>query len=279
MGVDKGRVAARLDSALVERGLASSREIAAGLIYEGKVLVNGSIASKAARHVKAGDRIEVISPPKYVSRGGLKLEGALSRFDIGVGGLRVLDVGSSTGGFTDCLLQHQARLVYAVDVGTNQLHEKMRRDPRVVSFERTNVRDFQDPEGLGFDLVVADVSFTSVRLLARDLVALTREGGQLVILVKPQFEVGHREASKGRGIIRDPALWKESLKMVAEEFLKQGVAVIALAVSEIRGTQGNVEFFYHLSKNSARAAADLEKLIDSEVDRVSGQSKGNTFDR
>ena len=279
MGADKGRVAKRLDSALVERGLAGSREIAAELIHEGKVLVNRSVASKAARHVKAADRIEVISLPKYVSRGGLKLEGALRRFDIAVGGLRALDVGSSTGGFTDCLLQHHARSVYAVDVGTNQLHEKMRQDARVVSFERTNVRDFRDPEGLGFDIVVADVSFTSVRLLAGALVALTRENGQLVILVKPQFEVGHREASKGRGVIRDPSLWKESLKMVAEEFLRQGVAVIALAASEIRGTQGNVEFFYHLSKDPSCESRDFERLIDSEVDRISGQIEGNPFDR
>ena len=229
MSVIKNRAAIRLDSALAERGLVDSRDKAAELIRQRKVLVNGSVAEKPSRQVKSGDQIHVTELPRYVSRGGLKLEGALSRFEIIVEGLRILDVGSSTGGFTDCLLQHGAKSVTAVDVGTNQLHERIRNDSRVLSSERTNIRDFSDPEETGFDVVVADVSFTSVAALASTLLSLVREGGQLIILVKPQFEVGHRDASKGKGVIKDPALWRESLIAVVESFIRYGASVRGLA--------------------------------------------------
>lgn len=268
MGSIKMRSVTRLDIALVDRSLVSSRENAADLIREGKVLVNGSVAVKASRQVKVGDQLRITAANPYVSRGGMKLEGALKRFDLDVKDLRVLDVGSSTGGFTDCLLQHGAGTVYAVDVGTNQLHEKIRSDPRAVSFEQTNIRDFEDPEGLGFPLVVADVSFTSVRIMAKALLDLTWRDGELLILVKPQFEVGRKDASRARGVIKDPALWRDSLIAVAEEFMLHGAVVKALAVSEVRGTQGNVEFFYHLSKGSGQSIEDCTTLIDNEIARV-----------
>lgn len=274
LGAIKMRSVTRLDVALVDRGLVTSREKATELIREGKVLVNGSVAAKASRQVKAGDQLLVTATNRYVSRGGVKLEGALRRFAVDVKDLRILDVGSSTGGFTDCLLQHGAARVYAVDVGTNQLHEKIRNDPRVVSFEQTNIRDFEDPEGQGFPLVVADVSFTSVRIMAKALLDLTQPGGELLILVKPQFEVGHKDASRARGIIKDPTLWRDSLIAVAEEFLLHRAVVKALAVSEVRGAQGNVEFFYHLSKGPGQSVEDIPALIDEEIARVGAISSG-----
>ena len=268
----KSRPAIRLDSALTERGYVDSREKAGDLIREGKVLVNGAVASKASRQVRLGDQIHVTEMPRFVSRAGLKLEGALRRFELSVEGLRVLDVGSSTGGFTDCLLQYGAYSVCAVDVGTNQLHEKIRNDSRVTSFERMNIRSFNDPQGEGFDLIAVDVSFTSVRGLAGSLIGLAKPRGKLLVLVKPQFEVGHRDASKGKGVIKDSKLWHDSLVDVADTFRQLGATVNGLGVSEVRGTQGNVEFFYYLSKNSENPGIDLEQAIEDEIARVSGES-------
>lgn len=272
MDAIKSRKAVRLDTALVNRGMAPSREQASELIREGKVLVNGSVATKAARQVRHSDILLVTSPPRFVSRGGLKLEGALSRFATVVEGRRVLDAGSSTGGFTDCLLQHGAKTVYAVDVGSHQLHEKLRNDPRVVSFENTNVRDFVDPEGLGFDLVVADLSFTSISPVASRLVDLARPSGELIVLIKPQFEVGRKEASRGRGVIRNPVLWRSSLKKAAEDFVSAGATVIGLATSEIRGAQGNVEFFLYIRKGQEAVSGELDRMIDTELALLQSES-------
>ncbi|TAN20408.1 MAG: TlyA family RNA methyltransferase [Actinomycetota bacterium] len=273
MDLIKSRAAIRLDTALAERGYVDSREKASVLIREGKVLVNGAVAFKASRQVKPSDQINVAELPRYVSRGGVKLENALRRFAVPVAGLRVLDVGSSTGGFTDCLLQHGADTVYAVDVGTNQLHEKIKNDLRVTSFERTNIRTFRDPLETGFDLVVVDVSFTSVRTLAHHLMDLVRPAGKLLVLVKPQFEVGHRDASRGKGIIKDPKLWQNALHDVMDTFLQFGAAVNGLGVSGIRGTQGNVEFFFYFSKDSQDLGIDLGNLIEDEIARVSAESE------
>lgn len=249
----------------MHRGMVASREAASELIHDGKVFVNGSVASKSSRQVKAEDQLFLSEKPKYVSRGGLKLEGALGRFNLSVEGIRALDAGSSTGGFSDCLLQRGVEKVYAVDVGTNQLHEKIRGDLRVVSLEKTNIRNFRDPEQSGFDLVVADLSFTSVRTLASALIDLTKPGGNLIILVKPQFEVGHRDVSKGRGIIKDPSLWSESLLSVGAEFERLGVHFRDLCVSPIRGTQGNVEFFYYFHKGESYEALELSKAVEAEI--------------
>lgn len=247
---------------MVKRGIAASREIAAGLVKDSKVLVNGSLALKVSRQIRPSDQIILIEKPKYVSRGGLKLEGALSDFGVIVKGKRVLDAGSSTGGFTDCLLAFGADKVFAVDVGTNQLHERLRNHVKVLSFEKTNINEFVDPEGVGFDLVVADLSFISIRNLAAKLVELTRPNGELVVLVKPQFEVGHRDASKGKGIIKDPELWRDSLLKAAESFLGLNCVINAMSVSTIKGAQGNVEFFFYLSKCMVERYFDLENEVD-----------------
>jgi 23S rRNA (cytidine1920-2'-O)/16S rRNA (cytidine1409-2'-O)-methyltransferase len=183
-----------------------------------------------------------------VGRGGEKLEAALDRFALAVGGRRALDVGASTGGFTDCLLQRGAALVVAVDVGHGQLHERLRDDPRVVTLERTNIRaaTLHDLGGVPFDVVVADLSFLSLRAVAASLAGLTRPGGDLVVLVKPQFEAGRREASRGRGVIRDPEVWRSSLAAVIVAFEGAGTTMMGLMVSPLRGADGNVEFLAHL---------------------------------
>ena len=188
----------RLDAELVRRGLASGRERARALIAEHRVLVSGALADKAARLVEAGEPISVQGPPaRFVGRGGEKLDAAIDRFAIRVEGRRALDAGASTGGFTDCLLQRGAIEVVAVDVGRGQLHERLRADPRVVNRERTNLRSLE-PSSVGgpFPLVVADLSFISLRTVAAALVGQVEEGGDLVPLVKPQFEAGRAEASR-----------------------------------------------------------------------------------
>lgn len=241
---------------------------ASELILNNYVLVNGSIATKPSRQVQPGDELLVRFKEKFVSRGGLKLEGALSAFGIEPKGLRVLDAGSSTGGFTDCLLQNGAARVYAIDVGTNQLHEKLRGDDRVVSIERTNLKEFEDPEGLGFELIVGDLSFVSLTQLSGKLVSLAMPGASIVILVKPQFEVGYKDASRSKGVIKDSNLWRSSLIKVGESFLEADSSIVDLATSNIKGTQGNVEFFYHVVKKMNFGDVKLEDLVDFELRKL-----------
>lgn len=205
---------------------------------------------------------------RYVSRGGIKLEGALKSFGINPFNLRVLDAGSSTGGFSDCLLQLGVKELYAVDVGTNQLHEKIRNNRRVAVFEQTNIRDFVDPKGVGFDLIVGDLSFVSVASLAPSLLSLSKGQGELLVLVKPQFEVGHKDASKAKGIIKDPELWRNSLLKVAQAFHDQGASILGLATSQIKGTEGNVEFFYHILNSASDEEIDIEFLVAEEISKI-----------
>jgi 23S rRNA (cytidine1920-2'-O)/16S rRNA (cytidine1409-2'-O)-methyltransferase len=179
-------------------------------------------------------------PARFVGRGGEKLDGALDRFGIDVEGRRCLDAGASTGGFTDCLLQRGAAHVLAVDVGYGQLHERLRADERVRNLERTNIRELA-PEPV--DLVVGDLSFISLRTVLPDLLAF---GPELVLLVKPQFEAGRQEASKGKGVIRDPAVWRRVLGEVRTAAAEAGAAMIGAMPSAIRGQSGNVEFLVHL---------------------------------
>ena len=188
-------------------------------------------------------------PPRYVSRAGEKLAGALDRFDVRVDGVQALDAGASTGGFTDCLLQRGAARVVAVDVGYGQLHERIRADPRVEVHERLNVRDLA-PGDLGepFALVVADLSFISLRTVLPSLMAVAAPGADLVTLVKPQFEAGKAEASRGRGVIRDPEVWRRVLEDVACAARDLGAAIMGAMVSPITGTEGNVEFLLHARK-------------------------------
>ena len=234
----------RLDAELVRRGLVASRSQASELIGAGRVLVGGAVAAKPARMVAPGEALVVqAEPPPFVSRGGLKLAAALDHWPIRLVGRRVIDAGSSTGGFTDCALQRGAAHVVAIDVGRAQLHERMRQDPRVSVHEQTNVRGL-DPHQVGGrgDVVVSDLSFISLRTVAADLVNLCRRGGDLIVLIKPQFEVGREEASKGKGVIRDPALWRMAIHGVMDAFFGAGAVMMGVMPSPITGAQGNVEF-------------------------------------
>ena len=255
----------RLDEELVRRALVDSRAQAQHSIAAGRVIVGGAPANKAARLVDPGDAIEVLGErPQYVSRGGQKLAAALARFDVGVRGARVMDAGASTGGFTDCALQHGASEVVAVDVGRNQLHERLRHDPRVRVFEKTNVRVLT-PEAVGgeADLVVCDLSFISVRVVADPLVSSCRDGGDLVVLVKPQFEARKAEADRGRGVIRDPEVWHKAIESACSALEAAGAAIMDAMVSPITGAEGNVEFLVH-----ARRGASPVVLLDSLVDQL-----------
>jgi 23S rRNA (cytidine1920-2'-O)/16S rRNA (cytidine1409-2'-O)-methyltransferase len=237
----------RLDAELVRRGLVDSRTDAQGLIDDHRVTVNGAVADKPARQVAPGDQLHVIGPPpRFVGRGALKLDHALDVFGVDVAGLRVLDAGASTGGFTDCVLQRGAAHVVAVDVGHGQLHERLRSDPRVSNLERTNVRHI-DREAIGgpVDLVVGDLSFISLRLVIVPLMSVCQPGASMVLLVKPQFEAGRSEVSRGRGVITDPLVWDRVRDEITDAFVERGCEVVGWTDSPITGADGNHEFLVH----------------------------------
>ena len=240
----------RLDAELVRRGLCVSREVAQRAIKESQVLVGGAIADKASRMVGPGEPVRLVGPrPRYVSRGGEKLHGALEHFGIDPRGLWAFDAGASTGGFTDCLLQRGAVGVVAADVGFGQLHEKIRADSRVEVHEHVNLRTVDVPlffDGRQFPLIVGDLSFISLRSLVPNLMALSASEASLVLLVKPQFEAGRAEVAKGKGVIREPAVWLRALQDVMGTFLSQGAVMMGAMTSPITGTDGNVEFLVHL---------------------------------
>lgn len=222
-----------------------SRTAAQQAIGDRLITVNGAIADKASRMVLPGDAIELAGPAsRFVGRGGDKLDGALVAFAVDVGEMRCVDVGSSTGGFTDCLLQRGAASVVAIDVGRAQLHERLRGDPRVDVREQTDVRSV-DPAELGapFDLVVIDVSFIGLERILDVVATLAGDRGQIVALVKPQFEAGKQEASRGKGVIRDPEIWVRVLGDAVEAARRRGLRVGGVDVSPIKGGAGNVEFF------------------------------------
>jgi len=253
----------RLDLVLVERGLAPSREQARALVLGGRVHVAGLRVEKAGAAVNPEAAIEVEGGLPFVGRGGLKLAGALEQFEITVQGLVAIDVGASTGGFTDCLLQRGVSRVYAVDVGYGQLAWKLQSDPRVVRLDRVNIRTATPallPEPC--DLAVIDVSFISLRLVLVPVLMLLREGGQVVTLVKPQFEVGRGRVGKG-GIVRDPDLWREVLTGLVDQSAAAGNAVIGWCESPIAGADGNREFFLHIVKGGA---GDRSATIRSAVE-------------
>jgi 23S rRNA (cytidine1920-2'-O)/16S rRNA (cytidine1409-2'-O)-methyltransferase len=205
-------------------------------------------------------------PPRFVSRGGEKLDAALDRFAVDPVGVRALDAGASTGGFTDCLLQRGAARVVALDVGHGQLHERLRADPRVEVHERRNVRDLA-PRDLGepFPLVVADLSFISLRAVLPHLLDQAAPGADLVLLVKPQFEAGRDEASRGRGVIRDPEVWRRVLEEVVVALGGYGAAIMGAMPSPITGADGNVEFLVHARAAPADppAPVDLAAVVDA----------------
>jgi 23S rRNA (cytidine1920-2'-O)/16S rRNA (cytidine1409-2'-O)-methyltransferase len=234
----------RLDRLLVERGLAPTREKAQALIMAGAVLVDGRKAAKPGQPVDAESRIEVLEQPPFVSRGGLKLAAAIAHFGIRVASRICLDIGASTGGFTDCLLQRGAARVHAVDVGAGQLDWKIRNDPRVAVHEKLNAR-YLRPEDLGerIDLAVCDVSFISATLILPAVAPLLQPAGEMVILVKPQFEVGKGQVGKG-GIVREPELHQAACRRVDDAVRQLGFET-ALIESPILGAKGNREFLLH----------------------------------
>jgi len=242
----------RLDQLLVERGQAPSRERAQALILAGAVRVAGEVADRAAAPVRADAIVTVDPGPRFVSRGGDKLDGALADFALRVDGAVVLDVGASTGGFTDRVLQGGARRVYAIDVGHGQLDWRLRNDPRVVSREGLNARTgFPLPEPV--DLIVADLSFISLAIALPPSFVHLRDGGDVIALVKPQFEAGRAAVGRG-GIVRDPAARADAVVAVAERFTAAGVACVAIAPSRLAGREGNREIFIHARKGDAGLA-------------------------
>jgi 23S rRNA (cytidine1920-2'-O)/16S rRNA (cytidine1409-2'-O)-methyltransferase len=237
----------RLDRELVRRGLSPSREAAAEAAQNGLVLVSGSLATKPSRLVSPAEPIELKLPARrWASRGGDKLAPALERLGVRVAGRRCLDAGASTGGFTDVLLERGAAEVVAVDVGRGQLDARLRQDPRVRVHDGVNARTLT-PELIGgpVDLAVADLSFISLRLVLPALTAATIQGGDLVLLVKPQFEAGRRAVRKG-GVVRDPAAWAGAVRAVAEGAAGQGLGVAGVCPSPLPGPAGNVELFLNL---------------------------------
>lgn len=244
----------RLDLLLVERNLAESRSKAQALIMAGQVRVNGQVESKASAAFPAEVSINLDSGPRFVSRGGEKLEAALDHFNLSVAGICCADVGASTGGFSDCLLQHGAARVYAIDVGKGLLHWKLRNDPRVVVMEETNARQVQKlPDAV--DLITVDASFISLKILlpvirgwfqpGLDLPLVGKEDhkpGVVVALIKPQFEAGRKESARNKGVIRDPAVHKSVLLDVLSFAHEQGYQVRGLMRSPLLGPKGNVEF-------------------------------------
>lgn len=249
----------RLELALVSRGLVSDLDAAKQAIDDRLVQVNGSIAISYSHLVAPNDQIRVVEQSRFVSRGGFKLEAALAHFEIDLAGLRVLDVGASTGGFTDCALQHGARQVVALDVGKNLLHEKLVSDQRVVEVSETNAREIVNLTSTGtstsagagtgsamfaekFDVVVADLSFISVHEVLPSMLAALKTDGLLILLVKPQFEATRLEADKASGVIEDPEIHRRVCREIGEASSQKGCSLLGVIESPIRGQQGNIEF-------------------------------------
>ena len=239
--------------------------------------MSGAVADNASRQVGAGEPVVVVAPPpRFVGRAGEKLDAAIDRFGVAVAGRRVIDAGASTGGFTDCVLQRGAGAVVAIDVGYGQLHERVASHPRVTVVDRTNVRHV-DVEAIGgpADVVVADLSFISLRTVAAALVGLAAPGGDLVVLVKPQFEAARSEVDRGRGVIVDPVIWRRVLAEVIAAFGDRGATIMGVMASVITGSDGNVEFVLHLGAPGASPAAPgptadpaVQARIDAAVDEA-----------
>ncbi len=254
----------RADVVLAERGLFDSRERAKAAILAGEVRIDGQIVSKAGEQIDPDSQFDIAPSPDYVSRGGKKLAGALDEFGFNPTGLRAADIGASTGGFTDCLLQRGVASVAAVDVGYGQFAWKLRNDDRVTVFERTNVRH-ADPSALGapFDLLVVDVSFISLRKILPNLLALTGEQTDMFTLVKPQFEAGKGRVGK-KGVVRDPDIHREVLEDVSAGIIESGLAIGGISWSPIKGPEGNIEFWIWSGKGiEAMMDVDIAALVDA----------------
>lgn len=261
---------------MVRRGLVGSRTEAQEAIATGRVTVDGAPALKAARQVHASEAVVLEAPPRrFVSRGGDKLVGALDRFGIDPAGRRCLDVGASTGGFTDCLLQHGAAHVTAVDVGYGQIHQRLRDDDRVTLLERTNARTLapDDVPAPAPDLVVGDLSFISLRLVLPALRRVAPAPAEAVLLVKPQFEAGPDDVGEG-GVVRDPATWRRVLEEVSATAREVGWRPVGVMPSPLTGAAGNVEFLLHLADHSADLEGDLHAAVAEAAARSSPDSGG-----
>ena len=253
----------RLDVLLVQKGLAPSREKAKTMIMEGNVFVDNQREDKAGTFFDPSVNIEIHGNTlRYVSRGGLKLEKAMAQFGITLDDKVCMDIGASTGGFTDCMLQNGAKKVYAVDVGYGQFAWKLRQDPRVVCMEKTNIR-YVIPEDIGDALNFAsvDVSFISLTKVLGPAKELLKDGGQMVCLIKPQFEAGKDKVGK-KGVVRDPAVHKEVIERVILFAKSIGFGILHLDYSPIKGPEGNIEYLVHIVKD---AEAESQEVIDVEA--------------
>ncbi len=238
----------RLDVYLTENGMCKSRTAAQALIKSGGVSLNGSVCGKPSQEITEADRVEITGEQlRYVGRGGLKLEAALERFGLDIAGAECIDIGSSTGGFTDCMLRYGAAKVYAVDVGRNQLADKLRSDSRVISMEQTDIRTAELPQA---DFIGTDVSFISLKLILPHIYRLLKSGGRAVVLIKPQFEAGKANLGK-KGVVRDERLRLRIRDDIAGFAQGCGFTVTGSALSPITGGDGNVEFLMCLEKDGA----------------------------
>ena len=250
----------RLDIAVYERGLAPSREKARGMIMAGEVSVNGTTVDKPGVRVTEADEITLKSKPRFVSRGGDKLAGALEDFNFDVSGRICADVGASTGGFTDCLLQNGAAKVYAIDVGYGQLDYTLRQDERVIVMERTNARHVTAlPEKV--NLVVVDASFISLRLLLPVIKGWLTPQADLITLIKPQFEAGKKDVGKG-GVVRDSAIHARVIEEITDFALSQSFTVAGLTISPLKGPSGNIEFLAWLNQGDELPPVNIAERIE-----------------
>ncbi len=260
----------RIDAVLVDRGLFSSRERARAAVLAGEVRVAGEVVTKAGHSIDEDAPIEVAERQRFVSRGGEKLLGALETFGVDVTGVRAIDVGASTGGFTDCLLQRGAKSVAAVDVGYGQLAWSLRTDPRVTVFERLNIRA-ANPEELGapFDLVVIDVSFISLRVVMPHLLAVLGSDATLVALVKPQFEAGKGRVGK-RGVVKDPQVHIDVIRTAIQAAEEGGLVVRGLTHSPIKGPEGNIEFWMWAARSGEPTTETSESVVLAAHEKLGG---------
>lgn len=263
----------RLDVLLVKRNLAASREKAKAIIMSGNVFVEGQREDKAGTTFPEEVQIEVKGHTlPYVSRGGLKLEKAMKQFDVTVEGKVCTDVGSSTGGFTDCMLQNGAVKVFAIDVGRGQLDWKLRQDERVVCMEKTNIR-YVTPEDLGgaIDFSSIDVSFISLTKVLEPIYNYLRKDGEIVALIKPQFEAGREKVGK-KGVVREPETHREVIHKVADYALSIGFDILNIEFSPIKGPEGNIEYLIHLKKRSDERSEGEFHLEESDLDKIVDRS-------
>ena len=261
----------RLDIYLTEQGLVSTREKAKAVIMAGDVYINEQKADKAGQMVSETDKVEVRTDTlRYVSRGGLKLEKAMANFPISLSGTVCMDIGASTGGFTDCMLQNGAAKVYAIDVGYGQLAWSLRTDERVVNLERTNIRYVtgkEIPEPIDFASV--DVSFISLKLVLPVAFERLRDGGEMVCLIKPQFEAGREKVGKG-GVVRDKETHREVIENVIAFTKEFGFSILGLDFSPVKGPKGNIEYLLHIAKSDAES---IDAPIAETIDRAHEDAK------